>query len=109
MKLKIKCLPIFAKKAEQSFDGLKVHVYKIRNDFFGESITVAGLLTGVDIVSQLKDKELGEKLLLPRVMLRAEGDLTLDGMTPQEIQDALNTEIEFTDGDGGAFFDALVY
>ena len=97
-----------AKKAEQSFEGLKVHVYKIRNDFFGESITVAGLLTGTDVVNQLKDKELGEMLLLPRVMLRAEGDLTLDGMTCKEIEDSLGVKISFNESDGEAFLNALL-
>ncbi len=97
-----------AKKTEESVKGLKVHVYKIRNDFFGESITVAGLLTGADIINQLKDRELGDTLLLPRVMLRAEGDLTLDGITPNEIEEALNVKIKFVDSDGGTFIDALL-
>lgn len=97
-----------ADKAQNACDGLKVNVYKIRNDFFGENITVAGLLTGVDIIAQLKGKELGEKLLLPRVMLRAEGDLTLDGKTPAELEEALGIEIEFTESDGGAFLDAII-
>lgn len=97
-----------AKKTEETVKGLRVHVYKIRNDFFGESITVAGLLTGIDIINQLKDRELGDTLLLPRVMLRAEGDLTLDGLTPSEIEKELNVKIKFVEGDGGAFVDALL-
>ncbi len=97
-----------SEKAEKAIKGLKVNVYKIRNDFFGESITVAGLLTGNDVVNQLKGKELGDKLLLPRVMLRAEGDLTLDGMTAEQISKELEAEIQFTESDGGAFLDALL-
>ncbi len=96
------------RKAEKAVKGLSVNVYKIKNDFFGENITVAGLLTGTDIVNQLKDKtELGEALLLPRVMLRAEGDLTLDGYTPDAISEELGIKVEFVGSDGAEFFDAL--
>ncbi len=100
-----------AKKAMEQINGLKINVFRIRNDFFGESITVAGLLTGKDIAAQLKDKarkgELGEKLILPKVTLRAEGDLFLDGMTPEELSKELGVKIEFDDCDGQSFFDAL--
>ena len=99
------------KKVEESAPGLSVNVYKIKNNFFGENITVAGLLTGKDVVEQLTDAakngELGEKLLLPRVMLRSEGDLTLDGMTPSDISKALNVDIEFAESDGQTFLDAI--
>ncbi len=101
-----------AKKAEEKLKGLKINVFKIRNDFFGESITVAGLLTGQDIARQLKDKarngDLGEKLILPKVTLRAEGDLFLDGMTPIELSAELGVKIEFDECDGQSFFDALI-
>ncbi len=97
-----------ADKAESAFEGLKVNVYKIRNDFFGENITVAGLLTGKDIIAQLSGKELGEKLLLPRVMLRADGDLTLDDISCEQLEAELGVKIEFTESDGGAFLCALM-
>ncbi len=100
-----------AQKAMAEVKGLNVNVFKIRNDFFGESITVTGLLTGQDIAKQLKDHalsgDLGEKLLLSRSMLRSEGDLFLDGMTPEELSEQLGVKIEFSDTDGQAFFDAL--
>ena len=62
--------------------GLEVTVYRIINRFFGESVTVAGLLTGQDVAGQMKGKDLGDELLFPRVMLRADGDLFLDDTTP---------------------------
>ena len=65
----------------QLVDGLTVHVYPIKNNFFGEQITVSGLLTGKDISEQLKDKPLGDLLLFPDVCLRAEGDVFLDADT----------------------------
>ncbi len=97
-----------ADKAQQAVKGLTVNVYKIRNDFFGENITVAGLLTGRDIIAQLSGKSLGQKLLLPKVMLRADGDLTLDDMTAAQMEAVLNTKIEFTESDGSAFLCALM-
>ncbi len=101
-----------ADKASSEVKGLKVNVYKIRNDFFGESITVSGLLTGKDLSEQLKpyaeSGELGEILYLSRNMLRAEGDLFLDGMTPKELSEALfGIKIEFLQNDGAEFFTAL--
>ena len=53
------------------YPGRKVHIYPIRNDFFGEKITVAGLITGQDLIAQLKDKPLGYRLILPAVMFKS--------------------------------------
>ncbi len=101
-----------ADKAMSAVPGLKINVYKIRNDFFGENITVVGLLTGKDLLEQLKPVaekgELGEKLLLSKVMLRADGDLFLDDMTPKELSEALGVDIEFTESDGAEFLNALI-
>ena len=85
---------------------------KIRNDFFGESVTVSGLLTGGDIAAQAEEArasgtDLGEMLLIPRTSLRADGDLFLDDMTPSELATRLCIDIA-TGGDGGdSFIDAL--
>ncbi|MBP5269526.1 MAG: DUF512 domain-containing protein, partial [Clostridia bacterium] len=72
-----------------AFPGLSVNVIRIRNDFFGESVTVSGLLTGRDILNQAKGLDLGETLLFPSNALRAEKDLFLDGMTPGELSEGL--------------------
>ncbi len=74
---------------EARVDGLTVHTYKIINHFFGESVTVAGLLTGRDAIEQLQGKELGDELLFPAVMLRADGDVFLDDLTPSDLSHAL--------------------
>ncbi len=71
----------------------KIHVYPIRNDFFGERITVAGLLTGRDLLAQLKGKELGSCLLMPDSILRAGEDVFLDDMTREELSKALQVRI----------------
>ena len=61
----------YMKEISEKFPNIQIQGYEIRNDFFGEKITVSGLLTGQDIVKQLKGKELGEYLLLPCNLLRS--------------------------------------
>ena len=73
--------------------GLKVDVYKIINNFFGESITVSGLLTGKDISEQLIGRKLGDVLLFPENALRSGGDVFLDDMTPEELSAKLNVAV----------------
>ncbi|MBQ4192831.1 MAG: DUF512 domain-containing protein [Clostridia bacterium] len=85
-----------------------VHVYPVKNNFFGGQVTVTGLLTGRDLAEGLRDKPLGSTLYLSRTTLRAEGDLFLDGMTPDELSEALGVPVEFVDNDGAALCDALL-
>ena len=73
--------------------GLTIDVIPIVNRFFGESITVAGLLTGKDMSEQLSGRDLGELLLIPETTLRAERDLFLCGMSPGELAQILHTPI----------------
>lgn len=80
--------------------NLKVNVYPIRNDFFGEKITVSGLITGGDILNQLKDKPLGEELLIPSSMLRFENDLFLDDMHIDTLGEKLGVKITAVNNDG---------
>ena len=77
-----------------------MHVYRIINRFFGESITVAGLLTGKDVSEQLLGKELGDELLFPAVMLRADGDVFLDDMTPKTLSERLGVPVRPSHNDG---------
>lgn len=93
---------------EARFAGLTAHVYPIKNDFFGHSITVAGLLTGKDIVSQLQGKPLGEEVLFPAVCLRAEGDVFLDDMTPAELAERIGTPARPTSSDPAEFLCAVL-
>ncbi len=82
------------------FAGLEVNVYRIENRFFGENITVAGLLTGKDVSEQLAGKDLGDELLIPAVTLRSEGDLFLCGMSHEELAKILNVKITPVGNDG---------
>lgn len=96
------------KKAEEKFPGLKVNVIKIINEFFGETVTVAGLITGKDFKNQLKGIPLGEKLLIPRVSLRNEGDKFLDDVTIEELSEFLEKEACAVENDGYKLLDALI-
>ena len=74
-------------------DGIDAQVVAIENDFFGHSITVSGLITGGDIINQLKGKDLGEYLFIPVNMLRADTDTFLDDITIPDIEKELNVKV----------------
>lgn len=97
-----------AKKAEEKFKGLKIQVIKIKNEFFGETVTVAGLITGADFKAQLKGLDLGEELLIPRVSLRNEGDKFLDDITIEELADFLNVKTTAVENDGAILLDKFL-
>ncbi len=80
-------------KMQQIFPNLQINVYKIINNFFGESITVAGLLTGCDIKNQLSGKALGDELLIPECALRHGEDVFLCGMTVPELSFELGVKV----------------
>jgi len=82
-------------------------VYPISNDFFGEQITVAGLVTGGDILAQLQGQPLGSKLLIPRTMLRRGEDIFLDDMTVDDLAVQLGVPIYPVEVDGYAFLEAI--
>ena len=94
------------KKAEEKY-GLEISVQKIINNFFGETITVSGLITGTDLYEQLKNIDLGEYLLLPSSMISDYTNHTenknkfLDDMTVEELESKLNVKIVLTNGSGG--------
>ncbi len=89
-----------AARITERVEGLTVTVHRITNNFFGESVTVAGLLTGKDVCEQLAGKDLGDELLFPAVMLRADGDVFLDDMTPAELSNRLNIPVRSCKNDG---------
>ena len=87
---------------------IAVNVYPIVNDFFGHTITVSGLLTGQDIVAQLKGKDLGETLLISQNCLRAGERVLLDDMTVEDMEQALGVRIVPIPDDGQALVDAIL-
>ncbi|MGI6574450.1 MAG: DUF512 domain-containing protein [bacterium] len=82
----------------QKVEGLKVQVERIINHFFGETVTVAGLVTGSDLLRQLKGKELGDCLFLPEVMLRNRTEEFLDNLTVSQLSTALGVPVEIVSG-----------
>ncbi len=94
---------------EKAFPGLRIRLYAIRNYFFGEEITVAGLITGQDLISQLKGKELGEHLLLPICMFRSGEEVFLDDVTRTDVQDALQVPVHIVKSSGYDLVEAVLH
>lgn len=97
-----------AEMAEARFPELRCRVYAIRNDFFGETITVAGLITGQDLISQLSGKELGDDLLISSSMLRSGSDVFLDDLTVPEVSQKLGVSVTATNNDGYDLLEAML-
>lgn len=89
-----------AAMAMKRFPSLKVDVHAIVNRFFGETITVSGLVTGGDLIDQLRGKDLGDTLLIPENMLRHEGDLFLDSVSLRDVEESLQIPVSVTARDG---------
>lgn len=98
----------YADKVNEKFPHIEIQGYEIRNDFFGERITVSGLLTGQDIMKQLADEDFGECLLLPCNLLRSGEDVFLDDKTVGEIETALNVPVQIVDETGADFVAAIL-
>ena len=93
--------------AMQKWPAVQLQVVAIRNEFFGESITVSGLVTGGDLIKQLRDVPM-DRLILPANMLRQEGDLFLDDVSLEQVKEALGVPVTvIQETDGAALFDAL--
>ncbi len=97
-----------AARLEAVVEGLEIHVYEIVNRFFGESVTVAGLLTGRDMAEQLAGRELGDELIIPENTLRADEAMFLDDMTPEELSAHLGVPVKAGKNDGAAFVRELL-
>lgn len=90
------------------YKNVKINIYCIKNNFFGGRITVAGLLTGGDIIEQLKDKEVYEHLLLPENLLRQGEEVLLDDMTVTDIENALQTKVRIVKLSGWSFIESII-
>jgi len=94
--------------AREKCPSLRCEVYGIENTLFGGQVDVAGLLPGGDLIRGLKGKDLGKRLLFPASMLRREGDLFLDDLTPEDVGKALGVSVIPVKVDGGVFLCALL-
>lgn len=103
--------PYIREMAEQvmrRYPERRIYVYSIVNEFFGEQITVSGLLTGQDIIKQLTGKKLGEKLLLPQNVLRSGEDVFLDDVRLEEVEKTLQVPVDIVKSSGYDLFSAFV-
>ena len=106
----VSAAPYFEKllcTAREKYDTIKGTVYPIENDFFGHSINVTGLITGGDLIKQLKGKKLGQRLLISQNMLRRDELDFLDNVTLKEVSDELGVPIYPVEQDGFALWDAV--
>ena len=95
------------------FPGIKINVCCIRNDFFGETITVSGLITGQDLIRQLKERKdngeyLGDVLQIPSNMLRVGEKVFLDDVTVSDVEKALGMKLVAVESGGKEFIDAII-
>ena len=95
-------------KIRGKFPGVTCRVVPIRNDFFGEMITVSGLVTGGDLKKQLGGMPLGEQLLLPVNMLRSGEQVFLDDVTVQELEQTLQIKVRIVESSGQDFVKAVI-
>ena len=98
----------YIREIQKKFPQVEIQVRTIENHFFGEEITVSGLITGQDLKGQLSGLDLGEKLLLPCSMMKGEEEIFLDDMTLEELSEALETEIVIVDTGGCDLVEAVI-
>ena len=98
-----------SEKCHEAYPNYESTVYPIVNEFFGERITVSGLITGQDLEKQLKGRDLGEKLLLPCNMLRSGEEVFLDDMTLTELKESLQVPIDIVKSSGQDLLDAMLF
>ena len=98
----------FLDEVKRVYPGRRIHLYAIRNDFFGPMITVSGLITGKDLMEQLEGRDLGDCLLLPCNMLRSGKNVFLDDVTVEEVEERLKTPVQIIDEPGSDLVKAVV-
>lgn len=92
----------------KKYPNVDIQVLAIKNEFFGGKITVAGLITGTDLISQLKGKDLGDRLLLTNHMLKSGEPVFLDDVTVDDVQNALQIKVSIVESSGADFVNSLI-
>lgn len=99
-----------ADKCSKRYPNYTIDVVEIRNDFFGEMITVSGLITGQDLKAQLLERDnLGESVLIPCNMLRSGEEVFLDDMTVTELEEALGVPVTIVESSGQDLLNAMLF
>ena len=99
---------MLADKIMKKFPQLEIQVRGIINYFFGETITVAGLVTAGDLIGQLKNTDLGDELIIPKVMLKADEPVFLDDLTVSDVERELNVKVTACANDGFEYLDKII-
>ncbi|MBR5597235.1 MAG: DUF512 domain-containing protein [Lachnospiraceae bacterium] len=107
-KLSFSTIQEAANRLMEEVDGLKIYVHAIRNDFFGENITVSGLLTGTDIMAQGKELPLGNRMLLPENVLRSGERVLLDDYTVEDLEKTLQVSVDIVKSSGYDFVKTIL-
>ena len=94
-------------KIKERFSRLNINVKMMTNNFLGNTVTVAGLLTGQDMVNQLKGQKLFKTVLIPKVMMKETQNVFLDGMTLKQFSKAIGRKVLVVDCDGFSFVKAI--
>lgn len=92
---------------EKKRPGAKITVHAVKNNFFGKNITVSGLLTGADIIAQLKGSITADVIFLPQNAFRADTETMLDGTTRTDLSAALSVPVQIGSPNGHEFFQQL--
>lgn len=101
-------IKMLAGRLMEIYPNIKIDIYKIINHYFGEKITVSGLITATDLIEQLKGKNLGKKLLLPCNILRSTEDVFLDDLHIADVEKALQVKVDIVKSSGQDFVNAVI-
>lgn len=92
----------------EKFPNITINTQPIKNNFFGGGVNVSGLVTGGDLINQLKDRNIGERLIIPSSMLRFENDLFLDDVSTDDVERELNVELVAVNNNGADLVNAII-
>ncbi|HCI59381.1 MAG TPA: radical SAM protein [Ruminococcus sp.] len=93
----------------EKFPNITINTQPIKNNFFGGGVNVSGLVTGGDLINQLKGKNIGERLIIPSSMLRFENDLFLDDVSTDDVERELNVELVAVNNNGADLVNAIIF
>lgn len=108
-RLAVSYIESFVKLIQEKYPGRIVNIYPIDNKYFGEQITVAGLITGTDLIAQLRGRRLGDRLLLPEAMFRSGEEVFLDDLTKSDVETALQVPVVIVRSSGRDFVEAVLW
>ena len=92
----------------EKFPNITINTRAIKNNFFGGGVNVSGLVTGGDLIDQLRGDDLGDRLIIPSSMLRFENDLFLDDVSTDDVERELNITLIPINNNGNDLVEAVI-